>query len=216
MALPTTPSQGTVDSARTLAVDQIQKGIGDAISILEQLRTPHLIDQMHLAAQILTSCFSQKGKLIVAGNGGSLCDAMHMAEELTGYFRYHRPALAALALSDPGHLSCVANDVGYEHVFARGIEAHGKKGDVFAGLTTSGNSINLVRAFKTARECQMKTIAFLGKEGGELRGMADVEIFLKGPFESDRIQEAHMTAIHLIIEMCEHALFGKVDHAKLA
>ncbi len=122
---------------------------------------------------MIADCFRQGNKLLIAGNGGSLCDASHFAEELTGFFRKPRPALPAIALADPGHLTCVGNDVGYDKVFGRAIEALGKPGDVFVGLTTSGNSPNMVHAFKTAQSLGLKTIALLGKGGGKLKGFSD-------------------------------------------
>jgi len=180
----------------------IEEGIR-AIAFLKQPGSIHFIDQ---ASALIAECFEKGKKLLIAGNGGSLCDAMHFAEELTGVFRAKRKALPAIALSDPGHLTCTANDLGYEGVFARAVEALGNQGDVFIMLTTSGNSINLLHAAPIAREKGLKTIAFLGKEGGKLKGMCDLEWLVSGfPF-SDRIQEAHMTAIHIIIEMVERRL----------
>ena len=134
---------------------------------------------------------------------------MHFAEELTGFYRQKRPALPAIALSDPGHMSCVANDVGYEHVFSRGIEALGKPEDIFIVMTTSGNSSNLVKAVATAKEKGLYTIGFLGKLGGLLKGQCDLEWVVNGFLYSDRIQEAHMAAIHIVIEQVEKTLFSK-------
>jgi len=159
------------------------------------------------SAQVISSCFTQGGKLLLAGNGGSLCDAAHFAEELTGFFRKKRRALPAIVLNDPGHLTCVGNDVGFAEVFARGVEALGRAGDVFVGLSTSGNSQNLIRAFERAKDLDLKTIAFLGKGGGRLKGVADLELLIEGFTTSDRIQEAHMMAIHMIIEGVEALLF---------
>ena len=162
------------------------------------------------SAEKITGCYNAGGKLLIAGNGGSLCDAMHFAEELTGQFRSKRAALAAIALSDPGHLTCVSNDMGFDSVFSRGIEALGKPGDLFIALSTSGNSMNLVSALTQAKEMGLQTIAFLGKTGGKMKGMADLEWIVSGfPF-SDRIQEAHMAAIHIIIEAVEARLFSPV------
>jgi D-sedoheptulose 7-phosphate isomerase len=132
---------------------------------------------------------------------------MHFTEELTGLYRNKRPALPAIALSDPGHMSCVGNDLGYDYVFSRAVEALGKKGDVLAVLTTSGNSLNLLKAAEAAKERGLITIAFLGKTGGKLKGFADLEWIVDGFPYSDRIQEAHMAAIHMIIEMVEEELF---------
>ncbi|MBS0623070.1 MAG: SIS domain-containing protein [Verrucomicrobia bacterium] len=186
---------------------KILDSVEEAIEVITGLRR-HVATLEH-CAQDITDCFLAGGKLLIAGNGGSLCDAMHFAEELTGFFRQKRPALPALALADPGHLSCVGNDVGFEHVFSRGVEAFGKKGDIFIALTTSGRSENLVRALKTAKKMGLKTLTFLGKGGGTLKGQADLELLIEADVHSDRIQEAHMTAIHILIEMVEHLMFGK-------
>lgn len=187
---------------------RILASVKDSISALEQLLDVSAIDFIENAAKLLTTCFQQGGKLLLAGNGGSLCDAAHFAEELTGFFRSKRPGLPAIVLSEPGHLTCVGNDIGFDEVFARGLEALGKEGDVFVGLTTSGNSVNLIHAFDKAKAQDMKTIAFLGKGGGALKGVADLELIINGFATSDRIQEAHMTAIHILIEILEEMLFG--------
>ena len=187
--------------------EKILRAIEDGIEALSQLRLPQNIFFLESSAALIADSFRHGNKLIVAGNGGSLCDASHFVEELTGIFRKKRMALPAISLSEPGHLTCVANDMGFEHVFSRGIEAFGKKGDVFAGLTTSGNSLNLILAFEAAKKRGLKTIAFLGRGGGELKGVADLELLIDGFRTSDRIQEVHMTAIHIIIEMIEENLF---------
>jgi D-sedoheptulose 7-phosphate isomerase len=186
----------------------ILQSVEEGIRAVEFLKRPESIEFIHQATQTITQCFKSGGKLLIAGNGGSLCDAMHFAEELTGLYRQKRPALPAIALSEPGHLTCVGNDLGYEYVFSRAIEALGRKGDVFIGLTTSGNSANLVRAVLVAKELGLTTISFLGKSGGKLKGISDLEWIVEGFPYSDRIQEAHMTAIHIIIEMVEKELFG--------
>lgn len=178
------------------------------IRAIEQLREPYAVTFMQEVAQALAEAFNKGRKIILAGNGGSLCDAAHFAEELTGFFRSYRRALPAIVLSEPGHLTCVANDIGFEWVFARGVEAYGKAGDIFIGLTTSGNSPNLIRAFQQARQQGLLTVAFLGKGGGELKGTADFELIVQEFKTSDRIQEVHMAAIHLIIELVELLLFS--------
>lgn len=186
---------------RKKIIQAIDDGIAAVASLKDHMRF------IELSAEMIATCFEEGGKLIIAGNGGSLCDAAHFAEELTGFFREKRKALPAIALSDSGHMSCVGNDVGFDQVFSRGVEAYGKSGDIFIGLTTSGNSINLVRAFKRAEQMGLKTISFLGKGGGQLQGVADLELLIDGFKTSDRIQEAHMTAIHIMIEMVEAHLF---------
>ena len=187
---------------------QILSSVEDGIRAIECLRTPEGIAFIKSAAELIADCFEKNGKLLIAGNGGSLCDAMHFAEELTGVFRETRKALPAIALSCPGHLTCTANDLGFEDVFARGIEAYGHPGDIFVALTTSGNSRNLIKAVKKAQERRLKVISFLGKTGGQLKGMSDLELCIEGFQYSDRIQEAHMAAIHIIIEILEKKLFS--------
>ncbi|MBF8263010.1 MAG: gmhA [Parachlamydiales bacterium] len=163
------------------------------------------------AALLIADCYRRKNKVLIAGNGGSLCDAMHFAEELTGQFRKPRAALPAIAFSDPAMMSCIGNDFGFEEVFSRGVDAFGHEGDLFIALTTSGNSLNIVRAAEAAKKKGMQTIAFLGKTGGTLKGFCDLEWIVSGfPF-SDRVQEAHMAAIHVIIELVEQELFSGVS-----
>ena len=177
------------------------------VKALQTLQEPEGLSFIENAALAVIDCFQNGGKLLIAGNGGSLCDAMHFAEELTGYFRKNRPALPALALADPGHLTCVGNDVGFDSVFSRAVEAHGQEGDLFIALSTSGNSENLVKAVEMAKRKNLGVITFLGRTGGALLGMGDLEWVVRGFETSDRIQEAHMAAIHILIEMVEEELF---------
>lgn len=186
---------------------KIVKAIDDSVNAVAQLRehTQFIED----VAVLLAHTFKNGGKIILAGNGGSLCDAAHFAEELTGYFRGPRQALPAIVLSEPGHLTCTANDSSFDEVFARGVEAFGKPNDLFIGLTTSGNSPNIIRAFEEAKKRGLKTVAFLGKGGGKLKGIADLELIINGFKTSDRIQESHMAAIHIILEGMEELMFSK-------
>lgn len=186
---------------------KLLNSIQDSINAVEQLKKESSLAFMEQAVQKIAACFQRGNKILLAGNGGSLCDAAHFAEELTGLFRSFRPALPAIVLSEPGHLTCIANDLGYDWVFARGVEAFGQPGDIFIGLTTSGNSPSIVKAFEVAKERKLETVAFLGKGGGKLKGFADHELIIEGFKTSDRIQEAHMTAIHIMIEMIENILF---------
>lgn len=181
--------------------------IQDAQDAILQLQRPQSLEFMEAVVEMLVNCFRNGGKVLIAGNGGSLCDAVHFAEELTGFFRSKRPALPVIALSEPGHLTCAGNDLGFQHIFSRGVEAYGKPGDVFIGLSTSGNSPNIIQAVQAAKERDMFTIAFLGKDGGKLKGETDLEIIIEGFRYSDRIQEAHMACMHMIIEMLELKLF---------
>lgn len=187
---------------------KLLNSVNESIEALSQLKLPSSLSFMESAAKMIARCFQKGNKVIVAGNGGSLCDGAHFAEELTGIFRSVRQALPVISLSEPGHITCVGNDLGFEYVFSRGIEAFGKPGDIFVGLTTSGNSPNMIRAFETAQRLDLNTISFLGKEGGKLKGIADLELVISGFKTSDRIQEAHMASIHIIIEMIEYQLFS--------
>jgi D-sedoheptulose 7-phosphate isomerase len=150
--------------------------------------------------------FDTGKKVIICGNGGSMTDAMHFAEELTGKFRSDRKALPAISLSDPSFITCAANDFGFDEIFSRGVEALGKPGDVFIGLSTSGNSPNIVKAFEAAKARKMATVLLLGRDGGKLKGRADVEIVV-GAETSDRIQEIHMLVLHTVVEGIERTMF---------
>jgi D-sedoheptulose 7-phosphate isomerase len=181
--------------------------VEDGIKAIEALKKENGLFFIESAAKQIANCFQNGGKIIIAGNGGSMCDGMHFAEELTGYFRDKRKALPAIALSCPGHLTCVSNDAGYDYVFSRGVEALGNEGDIFVALTTSGNSPNLLHAIEAAQKKKMFTMTFLGKTGGKIKGLSDLEWIVEGFKTSDRIQEAHMAAIHIIIEMAEKLIF---------
>jgi D-sedoheptulose 7-phosphate isomerase len=161
------------------------------------------IQSIYSAAKIMSDSLKNDCKIISAGNGGSHCDAMHFAEELTGRYRNNRPAYGAIAISDPSHLSCVSNDYGYEFVFSRYIEGVGRKGDVFLGISTSGNSKNIINAVNTAKAKGMKTIVLTGKNGGDLAGLADQEIRVSHFGYADRIQEIHIKVIHILIRAIE-------------
>ncbi len=157
-------------------------------------------------SELIARTFQNDGKVMICGNGGSAADAMHFAEEFTGKFRKSRKALPVIALTDPSHITCVGNDFGFSEIFSRGVEAFGKKEDILVGLSTSGNSENIIRAFQKAKEIKMTTISLLGKDGGKLKGFCDYEFII--PAEtSDRIQELHMTILHVIIEGVERILF---------
>jgi D-sedoheptulose 7-phosphate isomerase len=186
----------------------LRKAVDDVAKAADTLRQPEGLAFIEKAAHLIVNCYRCKNKILIAGNGGSLCDAMHFAEELTGQFRHQRPALAAIALNDPGHMSCVGNDMGFDEIFARGVEALGSPNDLFIALTTSGNSQNILKAVLRAKMRGLQTIAFLGKTGGKMKGMCDLEWIVSGFPYSDRVQEAHMAAIHVIIELVEEELFA--------
>ncbi len=180
-----------------------RRALAEAFRILdEMLRSERIVSRIDEAGTILSAAFRAGNKVIACGNGGSLCDAIHFAEELTGRFRKDRPALPALALADAGHITCVGNDYGFERVFSRGVEALGRPGDVLVALSTSGNSKNIIYAVDAAEKRGMKTITLLGKDGGALRGRGAVEIVVPGS-TADRIQELHMLILHTLVESVE-------------
>lgn len=158
------------------------------------------------AASAMIQCIKSDGKIISCGNGGSHCDAMHFAEELTGRYRNNRPAIAAIAISDVSHISCVGNDYGYDHIFSRYIEAVGRKGDVLLGISTSGNSENVIKAVEMAKSKGMVVIGLTGKDGGKLASMLDVEIRAPHSEFADRAQEIHIKVIHALIDSIEVGL----------
>lgn len=175
-------------------------------TIQKFLEDPEQIARCEQFSTMLTETFQAGGKLFTCGNGGSHCDAMHFAEEFTGRYRKDRAPLGALALGDPSHVTCVSNDYGFEHIFSRQLIGMGRKGDILVGLSTSGNSPNVIRAFEAAKQAGIKTVALLGKDGGKLKPMADLAIVIPAQ-TSDRIQEMHIKIIHTVIETVERKLF---------
>ena len=163
------------------------------------------LNALVVIAQRLLGCFRKGGKVLVCGNGGSLADAMHFAEEWTGRFRNDRPPYPVIALSDPTHMSCVGNDYGFEEIFARPVAALGRPGDLLFVLSTSGRSQNLVRACQRAREAKMTVVGFLGRGGGDVLPLCDLAVIAPGE-TSDRIQELQMMALHVLIEAVEAKL----------
>ena len=161
------------------------------------------IKAIEAAAEALAESIKSGGKIFSCGNGGSHCDAMHFAEELTGRYRENRKALPAIAISDPSHISCTANDFGYDYIFSRYIEGLGKAGDALVGISTSGNSKNVLRAAEMAKQKKMKVIALTGNNGGALAELADVEIRVSHLGYADRIQEIHIKVIHILINLIE-------------
>lgn len=159
------------------------------------------------AGALITETFRNGGRVFSCGNGGSMCDAMHFAEELSGRYRLDRKALPAAAISDSSHLTCVANDYGYEKVFSRYIEAHGRAGDCLVGISTSGTSRNVVAAAETARAQQMRVIALTGRGGSTLGALADIDICTPAGRFADRVQELHIKVVHILIELVERSFF---------
>ncbi|WP_026629593.1 D-sedoheptulose 7-phosphate isomerase [Dyadobacter alkalitolerans] len=182
----------------------ISQELKEAQAVLDQfLNDPIQIEKIEKAARLMADAILANGKIISCGNGGSHCDAMHFAEELTGRYRDNRRSLPAIAISDVSHLSCVSNDYGYEYVFSRFIEGLGQPGDVLFGLSTSGNSANIIKATEAARAKGMKVIIMSGKDGGKLAGAADIEIRVPHFGYADRIQEIHIKVIHIFMLLIE-------------
>ncbi|MDB5765229.1 MAG: gmhA [Collimonas fungivorans] len=165
------------------------------------------LQSIEQAATLLIDVFERKGRVYSCGNGGSMCDAMHFAEELTGRYRLDRAALGATAISDAGHLTCVGNDHGYEQVFSRYIEGHGRAGDCLVALSTSGTSKNIIRAAQTARDLGMHVIVLSGKQAELLSSLSDVYVCTPGGAFADRVQELHIKVLHILIELIERHFF---------
>lgn len=184
--------------------DLIKSELTEAAKVLNDfIADENNIKQIQAAAVLIADAFKQGGKILSCGNGGSHCDSMHFAEELTGRYRENRPGYPGIAISDPSHLSCVSNDFGYEFVFSRYVEAVGMQQDVLLGISTSGNSATIIRAIEAAKEKGMKTVALTGKDGGKMAGIADVEIRVPHFGYADRIQEIHIKIIHILIMLIE-------------
>lgn len=183
--------------------DLIRNELNEAAETLANfLQDEANIHAIQRAAVLLADSFKAGGKVLSCGNGGSHCDAMHFAEELTGRYRENRPGYPAIAISDVSHL-CVSNDFGYEYVFSRYVESVGRAGDVLLGISTSGNSGNVIKAIEAARAQGMKVITLTGKDGGKMAGSADVEIRVPHFGYADRIQEIHIKVIHILIMLIE-------------
>ena len=182
----------------------------ETLSILTKvIDNDDFMDSVDTVSSIIAATIEKGKKIISCGNGGSMCDAMHFAEELSGKYREDRPAYPALALSDPSALTCIGNDYGFENVFARQIEALGKKFDILLAISTSGNSLNILKAAKAAKKKDMIVIAMTGRDGGELGNVCDHEIRVPWKGYADRIQEIHIVCIHAIISGVESQLKAK-------
>jgi D-sedoheptulose 7-phosphate isomerase len=176
-------------------------------ALAQLLQDGETLDRIARAGALIAATLRSGGRVLSCGNGGSMCDAMHFAEELSGRYRLDRPAYAAVSISDPSHLSCVGNDYGYEQVFSRYVEAHGRSGDVLLAISTSGGSANVVRAAQSARERGVKVIALTGRKGSKLEGLADIALATPGTSGfADRVQELHIKVIHILIELVEREL----------
>ncbi|NOU58900.1 D-sedoheptulose 7-phosphate isomerase [Marinifilum caeruleilacunae] len=187
-----------------MIINDIKQSFLDAQAVLNEfLANDENFKAIEKAGELMADSIKNGGKIISCGNGGSMCDAMHFAEELTGRFRDNRPGMAAVAISDPSHITCVGNDYGFDYIFSRYVEGMGQKGDVFLGISTSGNSANVINAIKAAKEKGMTVVGLTGKSGGEMAEMCDVEIRVPWKAYSDRVQEIHIKVIHCLIQYIE-------------
>jgi D-sedoheptulose 7-phosphate isomerase len=185
----------------------ILENLNEARDVLDEfINRPENIAAIEKAASIMIEAIQNGGRIISCGNGGSMTDAMHFAEELSGVFRDKRPALPALSISDPSHITCTANDYGFEEIFSRFVEGVGQQGDVLVAISTSGNSMNIIKAAEAAMGKGMKVVGLTGKTGGLLAGMVDQEIRVKGRKHSDRIQEVHIKILHILVLCIEQGV----------
>lgn len=190
-----------------MIINDIKKSFIDAQVLLNEfIANEENFKSIEKAAEAMADSLKNGGKIISCGNGGSMCDAMHFAEELTGRFRNNRPGMAAIAISDPSHITCVGNDYGFDFIFSRYVEGLGQKGDVFLGISTSGNSANIINAIQAAKEKGMTVIGLTGKSGGKMAEICDVEIRVPWNHYSDRVQEIHIKVIHCLIQYIESKL----------
>lgn len=186
----------------------ILENLNEAREVLEEFLNQHEnIKAIEKAATIMIEAAQEGGKIIACGNGGSMTDAMHFAEELSGVFREKRPALPAISISDPSHITCTANDYSYDEIFSRYVEGVGQQGDVLLAISTSGNSMNIIKAAEAAAGKGMKVIGLTGKTGGLIAGIADQEIRVRGRKHSDRIQEVHIKVLHILVLLIEQGVF---------
>jgi D-sedoheptulose 7-phosphate isomerase len=193
----------------TLLTGLIQAELTEARTVLDQfLANEANLAYIAQAAQLMADSLRNGGKVLTCGNGGSLCDAQHFAEELSGRYRQDRPALAAIALTEASHMTCVANDYGFEFVFSRFVQALGRPGDVLLAISTSGNSPNVLNAAEAAKAAGMQVVSLTGKNGGKLADLSDVEIRVPHFGFADRIQEVHIKAIHIMIMLIEKLVFA--------
>lgn len=198
-----------------MLIEQIKENFRQAKEILEAfISNPQAWEKIENAGQLMVHALENKNKIISCGNGGSMCDAMHFAEELTGRFQNDRIPLPALAICDPSHITCVANDFGFDYIFSRMVEALGQPGDILLAISTSGNSLNVINAIESARKKEMKVIGLTGKSGGKMAAICDVEIHVPYNGYSDRAQEIHIKVIHSLVHYIELAMQEKISKAE--
>jgi D-sedoheptulose 7-phosphate isomerase len=183
--------------------NSLQEAQATLNSFISDEKNIALIDQ---AVKTFVNAFQNKGRVFSCGNGGSMCDSLHFAEELTGRYRKDRAPLPATGISEAGHITCIANDFGFDYIFSRYIDAWGQTGDVLLAISTSGNSANVIKAVESAKSKGMKVVGLLGKDGGKLKSMVDVALVVDSKI-TDRIQEVHIKCIHIFIEGIERQIF---------
>lgn len=193
----------------TTALDVVSKNLKQSAEALAQLMaSADVLENITKAAEVIGASIEHKGRIFSCGNGGSMCDAMHFAEELSGRYRNDRKALAAVSISDPSHISCVGNDYGYDFIFSRYLEAHAREGDVLLGISTSGKSANVIKAAEYAKASGIKVVTLTGKADSALGKLADVDVVTLGTSGyADRVQELHIKVIHILIELTERRFF---------
>ena len=194
-----------------MSLDKITEAIKESrIGLDKVLNNVELLCEIQRASELIAKTISDDSKIFSCGNGGSMCDAMHFAEELSGRFRENRRGLSAISISDPSYLTCVANDFGFEYVFSRFMEANAKKGDLLLAISTSGKSKNILRASQFCRNNNINVISLTGKENSEVSEFSDIDICTPNGDFSDRVQELHTLVIHIIVELVEDSLFQKI------
>ena len=185
-------------------MDIIKRELGESKIILEKfIKKEETLKKIKDATKLMSETIRKGGKIISCGNGGSMCDAMHFAEELTGKFREERKSLPAIAISDPSHITCVGNDYGFDYVFSKFIEGIGKNGDTLLAISTSGDSKNVINAAKYCKKNNINVVSLTGRDGGKLSSHSDIEIRIPHFGYSDRIQEIHIKIIHILILLIE-------------
>ena len=188
--------------------DPVRASFEEALTTLQAfMAAPESYANVQRFVDAAAGTFAAGGKLLACGNGGSMCDAMHFVEEWTGRFRGDRAALPAISMGDPSQLTCIANDFGFDEVFARQVEALGRTGDLLLAISTSGNSPNCLRAIDVAKRKGLTVVGLLGKGGGKMKALVDIPIVVPLAQTSDRIQEVHIKVIHIVIEAVERRMF---------
>lgn len=189
-------------------IEHVRNALNESSTALESLiASPETLARIAQAGELLANSLGGSSRVFSCGNGGSMCDSIHFAEELSGRYRKNRKGLPAIAIADPGHLTCVGNDFGYEFVFSRFLEAHARPGDVLVGISTSGSSPNVIKAAEFANANRMKVITLTGRVDSALGKLATIDLCTPAGKYADRVQELHIKMIHILIELVERQLY---------